>query len=69
MRRLEALDSPRAGDLALTASVYDRASLVAAARASFRLAFSLLDGHPEVVRHRIAESRVLAFLDEVTHRA
>lgn len=65
VRRLEALDSPRLAALARTASAYDPASLAEAARAAFALAFSLLDGHPEVVRHRVAEARVLAFLHEV----
>ena len=68
VRRLEALDSPRLAELARTASVYDAASLAAAARASFTLAFSLLDGHPEVVRHSVAEARARAFLDEVSLR-
>lgn len=65
VRRLEDVGGTRIVELGRTLAPHDRASLAEAARASFALAFSLLDGHAEVVRHRAAEARVLAFLDEV----
>jgi hypothetical protein len=65
VRRLDAIGGPRLAELGRTVSPYDRAALAEAARAAFSLASSLLDGHPDVARHRHAEARVLAFLDEV----
>jgi hypothetical protein len=68
VRRIEPIGSPRLEELARTAPIYDRAAIGKAAQAAFGLAFALLDGHPEVKRHRAAEARVLAFLDEVLAR-
>ncbi|MDP2314006.1 MAG: hypothetical protein Q8P41_13950 [Pseudomonadota bacterium] len=68
VRRIEETGSPRLAALARTLAPYEPAALGAAALAAFELAYSLLDGHPELVRHVAAEERAMGFLREVVER-
>lgn len=64
VRRIEETGSPRLPALGRTVAAYEPAAIAAAATAAFELVFSLLDGHPEIVRHTVAEQKTLAFLEE-----